>query len=196
MYECSEIVSFFTPDKAKELSLYLWYQANDREDLLEDVLTRHDCAQMLIQILFKGSYGEPYMQTNLNLKISSLLAKMMEVKPGVIVSAQEAEGYPRDRVVVLATGAQGEEFAALMRMATDKHKFITLDERDTIVLSSSVIPGNEVAVQILKDNIYRKNVRIMNYKTQGGVHSSGHGNAGELRWVRQTVKPKFLSGSK
>ncbi|MEM9336502.1 MAG: ribonuclease J [Patescibacteria group bacterium] len=122
----------------------------------------------------------------------AITAKMMEVKPGVIVSAQEAEDYPRDRVVVLATGAQGEEFAALMRMATDKHKSITLDERDTIVLSSSVIPGNEVAVQILKDNIYRKNVRIVNYKTQGGVHSSGHGNAGELRWVRQTVKPKFL----
>lgn len=122
----------------------------------------------------------------------AITAKMMEVKPGVIVSAQEAEDYPRDRVVVLATGAQGEEFAALMRMATDKHKFITLDERDTVVLSSSVIPGNEVAVQILKDNIYRKNVRIRNYKTQGGVHSSGHGNAGELRWVRQAVKPKFL----
>lgn len=121
----------------------------------------------------------------------AITAKMMEVKPGVIVSAQEAEDYPRDRVVVLATGAQGEEFAALMRMATDKHKFITLDERDTLVLSSSVIPGNEVSVQKLKDNIYRKNCRIVNYKS-GSVHSSGHGNAGELNWVRQTVKPKFL----
>lgn len=122
----------------------------------------------------------------------AITAKMMEVKPGVIVSAQEAENYPRDRVVILATGAQGEEFAALMRMATSKHKTITLDERDTVVLSSSVIPGNEVAVQILKDNIYRRNVRILNYKTQGGIHSSGHGNAGELRWVRNAVKPKFL----
>lgn len=121
----------------------------------------------------------------------ALTAKMMEVKPGVIVSAQEAEEYPRDRVVVLATGAQGEEFAALMRMATDKHKYITLDERDTLVLSSSVIPGNEIPVQKLKDNIYRKNVRVINYKS-ANVHSSGHGNAGELTWVRQTVKPKFL----
>lgn len=121
----------------------------------------------------------------------ALTAKMMEVKPGVIVSPQEAEEYPRDRVVILATGAQGEEFAALMRMATDKHKFITLDERDTLVLSSSVIPGNEIAVQKLKDNIYRKNVRVINYKS-ASVHSSGHGNAGELNWVRQTVKPTFL----
>jgi len=119
------------------------------------------------------------------------IAKMLEVKPGVIISPQEAEGYPNDRVVILATGAQGEEFAALMRMATDKHKFITLTERDTLVLSSSVIPGNEIAVQKLKDNIYRKNVKVISYKS-ANVHSSGHGNAGELNWVRQAVKPKFL----
>lgn len=121
----------------------------------------------------------------------ALTAKMMEVKPGVIISAQEMSNVPSDRVVVLATGAQGEEFAALMRMATDKHKFITLTERDTVVLSSSVIPGNEIAVQKLKDNIYRKNVRVVNYRT-ASVHSSGHGNAGELNWVRQAVKPKYL----
>ena len=99
--------------------------------------------------------------------------------------------YPNDKIVILSTGAQGEEFAALMRMATDKHKFVTLTERDTVVLSSSVIPGNEIAVQKLKDNIYRKNVKVVNYKGSH-VHSSGHGNAGELVWVHQTVKPKFL----
>jgi ribonuclease J len=78
-----------------------------------------------------------------------------------------------------------------MRMATDKHKFITLTETDTIVLSSSIIPGNEIAVQILKDNLCRKNVKIVNYKGSH-VHSSGHGNAGELVWIHQAVKPTFL----
>lgn len=121
----------------------------------------------------------------------ALTAKMLEVKPGVIISAQEMQDHPADRIVVLATGAQGEEFAALMRMATDKHKFISLNERDTMVLSSSVIPGNEIAVQKLKDNIYRRNCRVVNYRT-ASVHSSGHGNAGELNWVREQVKPKFL----
>lgn len=121
----------------------------------------------------------------------AIQAKMLEVKPGVIIGGQEIQDHPADRIVVLATGAQGEEFAALMRMATDKHKFVNLNERDTLVLSSSVIPGNEISVQKLKDNIYRKNVRVINYKT-AGVHSSGHGSAGELNWVRQQVKPKFL----
>ncbi len=118
-------------------------------------------------------------------------AKLLEVDDKIFINAGDMGDYPSDRIVILSTGAQGEQFAALMRIATDKHKFITLTERDTVVLSSSVIPGNEIAVQILKDNIYRKNVKVVNYKTTA-VHSSGHGNAGELNWVRQTVKPRFL----
>ncbi|MEZ4199986.1 MAG: ribonuclease J [Candidatus Paceibacterota bacterium] len=121
----------------------------------------------------------------------AITAKLLEVDPKLFIQAGDMGDYPADKIVVLSTGAQGEEFAALMRMATDKHKFITLTERDTIVLSSSVIPGNEIAVQKLKDNIYRKNVRVVNYRS-ASVHSSGHGNAGELNWIRQAVKPKFL----
>jgi ribonuclease J len=128
------------------------------------------------------------IKTNIEI---ALQAKLMEVDPKVFITANDMKDYPADRLVVLSTGAQGEQFAALMRMATDKHKFITLSERDTIVLSSSVIPGNEIAVQKLKDNIYRKNVKVINY--QGShVHSSGHGNAGELVWVHKAVKPTFL----
>ena len=118
-------------------------------------------------------------------------AKLLEVDDKIFINAGDMGDYPSDRIVILSTGAQGEEFAALMRIATDKHKLITLTERDTIVLSSSVIPGNEIAVQKLKDNIYRKNVKVVNYRS-AAVHSSGHGNAGELNWVRQAVRPKFL----
>ncbi|OGG41779.1 hypothetical protein A2837_01015 [Candidatus Kaiserbacteria bacterium RIFCSPHIGHO2_01_FULL_46_22] len=118
-------------------------------------------------------------------------AKLLEVDDKIFINAGDMGDYPSDRIVILSTGAQGEEFAALMRIATDKHKQITLTERDTIVLSSSVIPGNEIAVQKLKDNIYRKNVKVINYRS-AAVHSSGHGNAGELNWVRQAIRPKFL----
>ncbi len=128
------------------------------------------------------------IKTNVDIAIT---AKLLEVKPHLFINAGDMGDYPNDKIVILSTGAQGEEFAALMRMATDKHKFITLNERDTVVLSSSIIPGNEIAVQRLKDNIYRKNVKIINYKGSH-VHSSGHGNAGELVWIHQTLKPKFL----
>ena len=128
------------------------------------------------------------IKTNIDI---ARLAKLIDVDDKIFINAGDMGDYPSDRIVILSTGAQGEEFAALMRIATDKHKFITLTERDTVVLSSSVIPGNEIAVQKLKDNIYRRNVRVINYRTTA-VHSSGHGNAGELVWVHHAVKPKFL----
>ncbi len=128
------------------------------------------------------------IKTNIDIAIT---AKLLEVDPKTFINPNDMADYPADKIVILSTGAQGEEFAALMRMATGKHKNVILTERDTIVLSSSVIPGNEIAVQKLKDNIYRQNARIINY--QGShVHSSGHGNAGDLVWVHQTVKPTFL----
>ncbi len=142
------------------------------------------CEDMGKKVVMEGRS----IKTNIDIAIT---AKLLTVKPGTFINAGDMGDYPSDRIVILSTGAQGEEFAALMRMATDKHKQIILNERDTIVLSSSVIPGNEVAVQILKDNLYRKNVRVINYRS-AHVHSSGHGNLAELVWVHQTVKPKFL----
>jgi len=139
-------------------------------------------------------YGKKVVMEGRSIKTNvdiAMTAKLMEPKPDTFIPANDMNNYPNDKIVVLSTGAQGEEFAALMRMATDKHKMVTLSERDTIVLSSSVIPGNEVAVQKLRDNLFRKNVHVVNYRS-ASVHSSGHGNVGELIWVQQTVKPKFL----
>lgn len=118
-------------------------------------------------------------------------ADLVKVKKGTIIPAQEIDNYPAEKLVILSTGAQGEEFAALMRIATKKHKFIRLNERDTVVLSSSVIPGNELAVQRLKDNLYRNGVRIIHYRASD-VHSTGHGNTGELVWINQQVGAKFF----
>jgi ribonuclease J len=125
-----------------------------------------------------------------NIEIAKIAGRV-KVRPDTFISADQISDYPAERIVVLATGAQGEEFAALMRIATKKHKFLTLNERDTIVLSSSVIPGNELSVQKLKDNLYRHGVRIIHYRASD-VHSTGHGNTGELVWIREQVKPRFF----
>ena len=116
---------------------------------------------------------------------------LLKIKSDTIIPAQDISNYPPDKIVILSTGAQGEEFAALMRIATKQHKYITLSERDTIVLSSSVIPGNEIAVQKLKDNLYRHGVTLVHYRSSD-VYSTGHGNAGELVWINQQVRPKFF----
>ena len=118
-------------------------------------------------------------------------AGILSVKRDTIIPVQEIDNYPADRIVVISTGAQGEEFAALMRIATKQHKYIALGPRDTIMLSSSIIPGNELSVQKLKDNLYRQGAHIIHYRSSD-VHSTGHGNSGELVWMNQQVKPRFF----
>lgn len=116
---------------------------------------------------------------------------LLKIKKDTLIPAQDISNYPPDKIVILSTGAQGEEFAALMRIATKQHKYIILNERDTIVLSSSVIPGNEIAVQKLKDNLYRHGVNLIHYRSSD-VHSTGHGNTGELVWINRQVHPTFF----
>jgi len=116
---------------------------------------------------------------------------LLKVRKETIITSAEIGDYPPDKVVILSTGAQGEEFAALMRIATKQHKSINLTSRDTVVLSSSVIPGNEIAVQRLKDHLYRSGVSLIHYRSSD-VHSTGHGNTGELIWINQKVNAKFF----
>lgn len=125
-----------------------------------------------------------------NLEIAQK-TNLLTIKKETVIPAQEIGDYPPDKIVVLATGAQGEEFAALMRIATKQHKNLTLTSRDTVVLSSSVIPGNEINVQKLKDNLYRNGVSLIHYRSSD-VHSTGHGNTGELVWINKQVNAKFF----
>ena len=117
----------------------------------------------------------------------------LKVNKGTIVTVEEMDNLPPDRVIVLATGAQGDEFAALMRISNKSHKYIKISNRDTILLSSSIIPGNERAVQKLKDNLARQGAKIIHYRTSDVyIHSTGHGNKGELEWLHKKIKPKFF----
>jgi ribonuclease J len=139
-------------------------------------------------------YGKKIVTEGRSIRTNIEIAEktgLLKPQKGTFIPAQEIGDYPPDKVVVLATGAQGEEFAALMRIATKQHKFIQLNPRDTIVLSSSVIPGNEISVQKLKDNLYRNQVTLIHYKSSD-VHSTGHGNTGELVWINKQVNAKFF----
>ena len=108
-----------------------------------------------------------------------------------IVPIEDIEKYPPNKIMMIATGAQGEEFAALMRMSNKTHKQIRLVRSDTIVLSSSVIPGNDRAVEKLKDNLFRHDAKIITY-LDSDVHTSGHGKRGELEWVHKQVPYKYF----
>jgi len=150
--------------------------------------------RMVRIIQISESLGKKIVTEGRSIKTNLEIAQktgLLKINKDTLISAQEIGDYPPDKIVILATGAQGEEFAALMRIATKQHKNITLSPRDTIVLSSSVIPGNELSVQRLKDNLYRNGVTLIHYKSSD-VHSTGHGNTGELIWINQQVGAKFF----
>lgn len=112
-------------------------------------------------------------------------------KKDIIISSDKIDNYPPEKIVAICTGAQGEENAALMRIANRKHKNIRIQKDDTIILSSSVIPGNERNIQNLKDNLARQGAKIIHYKV-ADVHASGHAYQEELKLMLKMLKPKFL----
>jgi len=126
------------------------------------------------------------MNTNLGIAKELKLADFSHV-----ISADDMKNYPPHKIVMVVTGSQGEEFAALMRISNKTHRTITLEPSDTIVLSSSVVPGNDFAVTKLKDNLYRTDARIVTYM-DNVVHASGHGKRGELTWIHNQIKYKFF----
>ncbi len=78
-------------------------------------------------------------------------------------------------------------------MSNKTHKYFKITPRDTVLLSSSIIPGNEKAVQKLKDNLARQGAKIIHYRTSDVyIHSTGHGNRGELEWLHKKIHPKFF----
>lgn len=146
----------------------------------------------IVQIAEK--YGKKVVTEGRSIKTNieiAQLAGLLKPKKDTIIQAQDINKYPPEKILILATGAQGEEFAALMRIANKKDKYISFTNRDTVILSSSIIPGNEISVQKLKDNLYRHKLHIIHYKVSD-VHSTGHGNAGELVWVNRMVGAKYF----
>ncbi len=130
------------------------------------------------------------MKNNIDITIA---AGLLTVGKNVIINPQDIENYPPEKVIVLSTGAQGEEFAFLSRLVNGQYKNFKLNEKDTVLLSSSIVPGNENAVQKLKDGIARTGARIMHYRTSDVyIHSTGHGNRGEIEWLHRKLNAKFF----
>ena len=150
--------------------------------------------RMLKIVEFAEKYGKKVVVEGRSMKTNIEICRnlgILKPKKDTLITVEEMENYPPERVVVLATGAQGDEFAAMMRMSNKTHKYIKISKRDTVLLSSSIIPGNEKAVQKLKDNLSRQGANIIHYRI-ADVHSSGHANRDETAWIHRKIKPKFF----
>ncbi|MCX6755674.1 MAG: ribonuclease J [Candidatus Nomurabacteria bacterium] len=124
----------------------------------------------------------------------SFEAGLFTPKKGTIITMDEVDNYPPNKVVILTTGGQGEEFSGLSRAANKTDKKFILKAGDTIIISASIIPGNERQMQKMKDNLSRRGVRIISYRTPGEdfVHATGHGNKEDIKWLHNKIHSKFF----
>ena len=113
----------------------------------------------------------------------------LDVPPGVLVDAKELASLPPERQVLISTGSQGEPMSALSRIAQRSHNFVHIEEGDTVVLASSLIPGNENAVYRVINGLARWGAKVV-HKGNALVHVSGHASAGELLYCYNIVKPR------
>ena len=145
-------------------------------------------------IAISEKFGRRVVVEGFSMKAAVEVSKMLgyiKPKKGTLISAIESGKFADNQITIVGTGGQGEENAVLMRLATHRHKQLELKKGDTIIFSSSIIPGNERTIQGLKDNLLRHGVRVYNYKMLD-IHAGGHGQQEDLEYMFKLVRPKFL----
>ncbi|MBR5529514.1 MAG: ribonuclease J [Oscillospiraceae bacterium] len=115
----------------------------------------------------------------------------IKVPAGTIVDIAATKSLPKNKVVIVSTGSQGENMSALYRMAFSTHKQIDITADDRIIISASAIPGNEKAVSRIINELYRKGADVV-YEKSEGLHVSGHACQGELQIIHALTRPRFF----
>jgi len=128
------------------------------------------------------------MKTNIE-----IAQKLGYVKPGkhTLIKAEQMNDFPENKIVVLATGAQGEDNASLSRILSGNHRSIRINKYDTVIFSSSIIPGNERSIQTLKDKLYRQCDNVVHGEIMD-IHVSGHANRADIAYMLNQIKPDYF----
>ena len=115
----------------------------------------------------------------------------INVPAGTIVELGAIKSLPKNKIVIVSTGSQGENMSALYRMAFSTHRQVDITAGDRVIISASAIPGNEKAVSRIINELYRKGADVV-YEKSEGLHVSGHACQEELKIIHGLVKPKFF----
>ncbi|PIR41605.1 MAG: ribonuclease J [Candidatus Yanofskybacteria bacterium CG10_big_fil_rev_8_21_14_0_10_46_23] len=145
-------------------------------------------------ITLSEKYGRKVVFDGYSLKSNTEISKKLgyiKMQKGTEISVNQIDSYPRNQVTVIATGAQGEDRAVLMRIVNREHRHIQATKNDSVIFSSSVIPGNERSIQRLKDMLYRSGLKVYHYNMMD-IHTGGHGNQEDLLKMITYTKPTFL----
>ncbi|KKP59437.1 MAG: RNA-metabolising metallo-beta-lactamase [Candidatus Magasanikbacteria bacterium GW2011_GWC2_34_16] len=138
--------------------------------------------------------GKVVALSGFSMKSNVAIAKelgYMKFSPKTLIDIRQIDRYPANKVVIVCTGAQGEKNASLMRIANGEHREVQLVPGDTVVFSSSVIPGNERTVQRLKDTLFRKGADVIHYQMMD-VHAGGHAKMDDVKLMIRLINPKYF----
>ena len=125
-----------------------------------------------------------------NVQIAEKL-NYLSIKKNTIINWKEASRMDPKKLTILCTGAQGESDATLIKIVNKEHKYLSIQKGDTVIFSSSIVPGNERAVQNLKDSLIKQGAKVYHYKMLD-IHASGHGYQDDLKTMINLVQPKFF----
>jgi len=145
-------------------------------------------------ITYSEKYGRKVIIEGYGMKTNVKIAQKLnylKIPKGTLITSKQIDNYKDNEITVICTGAQGESRASLMKIASKEHRNIKLKKGDTVVFSSSVIPGNERTVQILKDDLFRQGVVVFHYKMMD-IHAGGHAKQEELKKMIELMNPKFF----
>jgi len=145
-------------------------------------------------IALSEKYGRKVAIDGYSMKTNVEICKKLgyiKSQKGTLIKPNQINNYPDGKVTLLCTGAQGEGQAVLMRVANKEHRFVRLKKADTVIFSSSVVPGNERTVQVLKDELYRQKVKVFHYKMMD-IHAGGHAHQQELAEMMKIMQPRFF----
>lgn len=125
-----------------------------------------------------------------NVQVSSELG-YIDIPPGMLVDIEDINQYPPEKMVIVTTGSQGEPMSALTRMATADHRWVGIEDGDTVIISATPIPGNEKLVARTVDLLYRQGAEVI-YEKSMGVHVSGHAAQEELKMMLNLIRPQYF----
>ncbi|WBW99611.1 ribonuclease J [Oceanirhabdus sp. W0125-5] len=115
----------------------------------------------------------------------------IDVSDGILIGLDEINKYPKNRLVIITTGSQGEPMSALTRMARGDHKKLSINKGDMVIISATPIPGNEKPVTKVINQLFKKGAQVI-YEKLADIHVSGHACQEELKLMHALIKPKFF----
>lgn len=185
----AEVPGFVTPEREIGAALDRVFDAAEKRIVVASFASHVHRVQQVLDTAYRHRRKVALVGRSMirNMGIAIDLG-YLRAPEGVLVDARELDQLPDDEIVLMCTGSQGEPMAALSRIANNDHK-ISVGHGDTVILASSLIPGNETAVYRVINGLTRLGAKVV-HSGNARVHVSGHASAGELLYCYNIVRPK------